>query len=171
MTDRSGRFWTDDNIKELRELYAKGFTHGQISAKMPGATRNMIIGKALRLGLAKPKPGTRSQSSAPRLDRRLPKLIAPLRKNTPNITFAKMSIAPIERPKMDIVIPQSERVTIAELRGTMCRWPLGDPALESFRYCGAVKPPAGSYCAYHSRIAYQPVNERDRERRAQRRGA
>jgi GcrA cell cycle regulator len=70
-----------------------------------------------------------------------------------------------------IVIPMSERVTILDLKESMCRWPHGDPTSMEFRYCGAKKTGAGEgpYCHYHSRMAYQPVQERRREREREKR--
>jgi GcrA cell cycle regulator len=56
----------------------------------------------------------------------------------------------------------SERVTIMELRESMCRWPHGDPTSEDFRFCGAKSPPGTPYCNYHSQIAYQPSVDRRR---------
>jgi hypothetical protein len=52
-----------------------------------------------------------------------------------------------------------------------CRWPIGDPSAENFRFCGrhrVVSQPHGSvtkaklspYCAEHARMAYQPVMSR-----------
>ena len=77
---------------------------------------------------------------------------------------------PEPRPIEDIVIPMSERVTIMELREQMCRWPLGDPGRDDFRFCGGRIAPGGPYCTHHAQIAYQPVldRRRDRERRAMR---
>ncbi|MEK8125334.1 GcrA family cell cycle regulator [Methylocystis sp. IM4] len=63
----------------------------------------------------------------------------------------------------DVVIPLSERVTLMELRESMCRWPMGDPTTPEFRFCGAKSPiGAGPYCAHHSRVAYQPAQDRRR---------
>ena len=78
-------------------------------------------------------------------------------------------IAAAPRLVDDVVIPISERVTIMELREAMCRWPLGDPSQPDFRYCGARSDVGASYCAHHSRMAYQPAQDRrrERERRAQ----
>ena len=54
-----------------------------------------------------------------------------------------------------------------ELRESMCRWPVGDPSSAEFRYCGSKAPiGAGPYCAHHSRMAYQPVQDRNRRRTA-----
>ena len=67
-----------------------------------------------------------------------------------------------------VVLPMSLRVTIIELKEAMCRWPLGDPSSPDFRYCGS--PAAnGPYCAYHARLAYQPAQDRRRERERGRR--
>ena len=70
----------------------------------------------------------------------------------------------LEQPEFEsVVVPMSLRVTIVELKESMCRWPLGDPATSEFRYC--VSPTAsGPYCAYHGGLAYQPVQERRRDR-------
>ena len=62
-----------------------------------------------------------------------------------------------------VVVPMSLRVTIIELKEAMCRWPLGDPATSEFRYCGSPAP-SGPYCAYHGSLAYQPAQDRRRER-------
>jgi GcrA cell cycle regulator len=72
----------------------------------------------------------------------------------------------------DVVVPISEPVTISELRESMCRWPIGDPAQPDFRFCGAKKlPDQGPYCVCHAGIAYQTQHDRRRERRSQSRPA
>ena len=67
-----------------------------------------------------------------------------------------------------VVLPMSLRVTIVELKEAMCRWPLGDPTSPDFRYCGSPAS-SGPYCAHHSGLAYQPAQERRRERDRERR--
>ena len=64
----------------------------------------------------------------------------------------------------DVVVPMSLRVTIVDLKEAMCRWPLGDPTSADFRYCGSPAPGAGPYCAHHGKLAYQPMQDRRRER-------
>jgi GcrA cell cycle regulator len=75
-----------------------------------------------------------------------------------------------QRIEEDVVVPMSLRVSIVDLKESMCRWPLGDPTSAEFRYCGSQAPGSGPYCAQHGKMAYQPVQdrrrERDRERRA-----
>ncbi len=167
--------WTDERVELLRKLWLDGLSASQIAnALSNGITRNAVIGKVHRLGLS-----GRVKTSAPTAPR--PR-VKPLRPSTPrpsvrgNTALAIKSF-PLEAQEPqrfeEVVIPISERVTIMELKEAMCRWPLGDPTTAEFRFCGAKKPTeaAGPYCAYHSRIAYQPVQERrrdrDRERRAQ----
>ena len=59
----------------------------------------------------------------------------------------------------------AERVTIMELRESMCRWPLGDPSTSEFRFCGGPSPIGTPYCTFHERIAYQPSTLRQREKK------
>jgi GcrA cell cycle regulator len=93
------------------------------------------------------------------------------RGNTALAFAPRMEAEPVLRPMEDVVIPMSERVTIMELKEAMCRWPLGDPSTPEFRYCGAKSPVGTPYCTHHAGIAYQPAQdrrrERDKERRAQ----
>jgi GcrA cell cycle regulator len=172
--------WTDERVELLRKLWLEGQSASQIANTLSnGITRNAVIGKVHRLGLS-----GRIKASAPSVPRPRTKPIrpaAPRHSHAAPIVRGNTALAikahPVEmlEPEIitDVVIPISERVTITELREAMCRWPLGDPTSAEFRFCGAKKPPEGSgpYCTYHSRIAYQPVQdrrrERDRERRAQ----
>jgi GcrA cell cycle regulator len=63
------------------------------------------------------------------------------------------------------IIPLGQRRTLLELSEDTCRWPIGDPATPEFFFCGG-KPLNGlPYCNYHSRAAYQPANERRRDRK------
>ena len=78
---------------------------------------------------------------------------------------------PRYQPAEEVVIPISERVTLMELKETMCRWPLGDPTQQDFRFCGLKSSGGlGPYCGYHAGVAYQPAQDRrrdrDREKRA-----
>jgi hypothetical protein len=48
--------------------------------------------------------------------------------------------------------PDSRFVALGDLTLTTCRWPLGDPRDEGFRFCGAPCDPP--YCISHRRLAY-----------------
>jgi GcrA cell cycle regulator len=90
-----------------------------------------------------------------------------------NTVMAMMHDTAVEaqpsRVKEDVVVPMSLRVTIVELKEAMCRWPLGDPSSPEFRYCGSPAPGVAPYCTHHGKLAYQPVQDRRRERDRDRR--
>jgi GcrA cell cycle regulator len=75
----------------------------------------------------------------------------------------------LTRAPEDVVVAMSLRVTIVELRETMCKWPLGDPSSSEFRYCGSPSHTGTPYCQYHGKLAYQPAQDRRRERERDRR--
>jgi GcrA cell cycle regulator len=177
--------WTDERVELLRQLWLDGKSASQISAVLgAGLTRNAVIGKVHRLGLAgrvkASSPSSSASSSVPRgpsAPRRVSQRpsaggggMRVVRGNTAlaMLSHADLDVQPV-RIDEDVVVPMSLRVTIVELKEEMCRWPLGDPTTAEFRYCGAHAPSAGPYCAHHSRIAYQPAQDRRRERDRDRR--
>ena len=69
-----------------------------------------------------------------------------------------------EPAMIENVIPIGQRRTMLELNESTCHWPIGDPGASDFFFCGGTGADGLPYCAYHSRIAYQPTNMR-RDRR------
>src|SRR5258708_561821 len=61
--------------------------------------------------------------------------------------------------------PPGQGGTWLELPEEPCRWPIGDPGSADFFFCGGQSITSLPYCAYHSRVAYQPANVR-RDRRS-----
>ena len=55
-----------------------------------------------------------------------------------------------------IEIPVEQRKTLLQLTEKTCRWPIGDPGSAEFFFCGGETANDLPYCAYHSRVAYQP---------------
>jgi len=170
MTDAAGT-WTDERVELLKKLWSEGFSASQIAAEMGGVTRNAVISKAHRLGLAH---GTAKAASTPRTQ----KPSRPPEPPAPTESPAQQDPAPVprtasERPArqpeviaapVQVVVPPPEGVTIMELREFMCRWPLGDPTTPEFRYCGARAAEGLPYCSHHAQVAYQPAAERKRLR-------
>jgi GcrA cell cycle regulator len=161
-------------VELLRQLWLDGRSASQISAQLGhGLTRNAVIGKVHRLGLAGRAKSPSSSASTPR------PAAAPRVASRPSprgggraAVHGNMALALSPEPMLetrpvfqeDVVVPMSLRVTIIELKEAMCRWPLGDPTSSEFRYCGSPSQEAGPYCAYHGKLAYQPVQDRRRER-------
>ena len=192
--------WTDERIDQLSRLWLEGRSASQIATALGGGlTRNAVIGKVHRLGLAgrvksmAAAPGgsdnANSQRStagegvsvevaaAPR--RAAPRQSAAAPSGAPVSAVASvrmqgntalaMAVAPAEAAKParspeDVVVPMSLKVTIVELRESMCKWPIGDPSSAEFRYCGSPAHTGTPYCQYHGKLAYQPAQDRRRER-------
>ena len=162
--------WTEERVELLKKLWAEGLSASQIAGRLGGVTRNAVIGKVHRLGLA--GRATSSRSSAPRPRRthvpranRAPSLMFGTRGNTalkPQYE-AKQDAEPA--PLVELVIPLNERASIMTLKESMCRWPIGDPAEPEFHFCGRKKCGTLPYCEHHARMAYQPVQARRREKR------
>jgi GcrA cell cycle regulator len=166
--------WTDERVEQLRQLWLDGKSASQIAATLAnGITRNAVIGKVHRLGLSgrvKAPSQSAPRPRAPKPHAHRPMNTRPQGPRTQGanaLAYAPRAEArPIERPIEEVVIPMSERVTIMELKEAMCRWPLGDPATPDFRYCGGKSPIGVPYCTYHSRVAYQPAQDRRNRRPA-----
>ncbi|WP_062016315.1 GcrA family cell cycle regulator [Aureimonas sp. AU4] len=60
--------------------------------------------------------------------------------------------------------PATRNLTLIQLSERTCKWPLGDPLSNEFRFCGNHSRDASPYCAYHARLAFQPASERRRVR-------
>jgi GcrA cell cycle regulator len=166
--------WTDERVEYLKKLWTDGLSASQIAAELgQGITRNAVIGKVHRLGLSgREKSSNSAHPARPRV-KQPTRPVAPAPRNAPalmsrgNTALAAAPRAyapPAPRPIEEVIIPMSERVTLLELKEAMCRWPLGDPTTAEFRFCGLKTPDSGTYCTYHARIAYQPPQDRRRER-------
>ena len=172
MTD-AGATWTDERVELLKKLWADGLSASQIAGELGNVTRNAVIGKVHRLGLsgrAKDKAAA-AAPQRPRKAARAPSAPAPIAPQPEiNVVSAPIPLQPfMEESEVlaedDMAVPMSERVTIMDLRESMCRWPMGDPTKPEFRFCGARSITGLPYCTHHARIAYQPVADRKRERK------
>jgi GcrA cell cycle regulator len=138
--------WTDEKIELLKRLYADGLSASQISAEIPGMSRNAVIGKIHRLKLggrpARPPKARRRHKSGPAIQA--------------NLDAKKIDRDPLEH----LEVPQGPRVSIIELNETTCRWPIGEVCSEDFGYCGALPKAGKIYCPYHQRIATESHAQR-----------
>ncbi|WP_201835628.1 GcrA family cell cycle regulator [Microvirga zambiensis] len=172
----AGATWTDERVELLKKLWTDGLSASQIAAELGNVTRNAVIGKVHRLGLSgrakDAKPAASAAATRARKATRAPSAPAPItaQVHSSNVVIAPIPLQPVaDVPEVfaedDIAIPMSERVTIMDLRESMCRWPMGDPTKPEFRFCGARSITGLPYCNHHARIAYQPVADRKRERK------
>ena len=57
----------------------------------------------------------------------------------------------------DLVIQRKERKTVVTLLPDDCRWPIGDPQVAGFHFCGKQKVEGRPYCECHMRRGFQPA--------------
>ena len=163
--------WTDERVENLKKLWQDGLSASQIAKQLGGVTRNAVIGKVHRLGLSGRAKSPSNGSPRPRK----PRISNGMRPRPQYRGNAALQLDYGLDPEYDLdplanVIPMGPRVSILQLTDATCRWPIGDPGAADFVYCGSQNKVSLPYCPYHARIAYQPLAERRRERRAMRAG-
>ncbi len=164
--------WTDERVELLKKLWADGLSASQIASKLGEVTRNAVIGKVHRLGLAGRATTSRVRAARPRSN------IALFPSRSPQVQYRtfgnaalKTAIQPQERKVASVIplraLPELEPapegiITLADLKESMCHWPIGDPMEEGFHFCGRHKGSSGPYCEHHGAIAYNPAARRRR---------
>ena len=167
--------WTDERVELLKKLWSDGLSASQIAAELGGVTRNAVIGKVHRLGLSGRAKAVSTPAPRPRKPRPAATVTAharPMVNGNAALAQPAHIIAepePEELPEpVANVVPMTDRCTILDLTEFTCRWPVGDPGKTDFFYCGGRTRMGLPYCAYHARLAYQPVEDRNRRRAATR---
>jgi len=163
--------WTDERVELLKKLWADGLSASQIATKLGEVTRNAVIGKVHRLGLAGRATTSRIRTSRPRTNIALfPARSSQVQYRTFGNTALKVAPQPQERKIASVIplraIPELEPapeglVKLTDLKECMCHWPIGDPMEEGFHFCGR-KSSGVPYCEHHAAIAYNPVARRRR---------
>jgi GcrA cell cycle regulator len=159
--------WTDERVDALKQAWTDGLTASQIAVRLgDGVTRNMVLGKAIRLGLprrGKAAPRTARVSRAtPRPKPRAAKGNAPVRlQPRPRDDLGKLPATPLPSPAESDV----PRVATLDLEPEHCRWAVGDPLEVGPRaplFCGLPKLPGISWCEAHARRAFDGPRVRPR---------
>ena len=151
--------WTDDRVEILKKLWAEGLSASQIARELGDVTRNAVIGKVHRLGLA-------GRASPTKPKRRL--------RNREHIDYAESSYPGSSRSRLNdnikpLVMPEpavtsdGEPINILSLNEKVCKWPIGEPGDDDFRFCGNRKESGSPYCAEHTRVAYQPLEKKKKK--------
>jgi GcrA cell cycle regulator len=142
--------WTAERTDLLKKLWHDGISAAAIAESLGQVTRNAVIGKVHRLGLAgrQAKPGGTSRPIN-RLNTagRRPEVRSCLRPLIPQAR-AKRPRKPKNPPKLGP--PPEAQITVATLTAHTCRWPEGDPKHTDFHFCGRAKAATGPYCPHHA---------------------
>jgi len=139
--------WSDDRVEQLKTLWTEGLSASQIARALGGVTRNAVIGKVHRLGLA--GRASPSRSDRPRL---------PMAPKAPSVRSHVPAVPVVEEDPLQLA--DGSHATVLTISDRMCRWPIGDPAASEFHFCGHSPKPGSPYCEAHARKAYQPQQAR-----------
>ena len=165
--------WTDERIKQLRQLWSEGQSASKIAEKLGGVTRNAVIGKIHRLGLS-----NRSENSEKKIITKKRGRPAKVKNtdNNKNKDFSQINSDKFDDLHVDglegdkNMLPEATLANIAELEENAkklnlmeltertCKWPIGDPATENFWFCGHPSEQGKPYCSTHVSIAFQPIS-------------
>lgn len=145
--------WTDERVELLKQLWAEGLSASQIARQLGGVTRNAVIGKVHRLGLA--GRATPARAERPRLPS-VRRVARPRPVAVPQVPIIE---------KEPLVDEHGRKTTVLTINDRMCKWPIGDPSTQEFHFCGHPPKMGSPYCDAHSVKAFQPAqSRRDRER-------
>src|SRR4051812_50015809 len=106
--------WSDERVDQLKTLWTEGLSASQIARALGGVTRNAVIGKVHRLGLA--GRASPSRSERPRL---------PVAHKAPSVR-THVPAAPVgeEDP---VTLEDGRHATGLTISDRMCPWPIGTP--------------------------------------------
>ena len=125
--------WDEDKLNKLRALWDEGLPITKIGNEL-GVSRNAIAGKAHRMGLPK-RNSPISKSGDPRKNQK-----KSVQENTKELPL-KIILRDVEWSR------------------SRCCWPIGDPKLPGFSFCGTSIIPGRPYCDEHSNLAYTNTRE------------
>ncbi|MGH6672002.1 MAG: GcrA family cell cycle regulator [Xanthobacteraceae bacterium] len=155
--------WTPERVEQLRSFVVTGLTCSQIAAQI-GVSRNAVIGKIHRLGLAPGRPpGGSARSCPPRA--RHPRAASQRRRlrlmwsqgaevgdgASTDMQASNAAVAPG-------AVQSARPCSLLDLASGTCRWPLSEPATNreiDFSFCGNAAIDGLSYCVGHARMAYR----------------
>src|SRR3954464_2663637 len=101
--------WTDERVDQLKSLWTEGLSASQIARALGDVTRNAVIGKVHRLGLAGRAGPTRVERPRSTSTHRT------LRVAAPQLPVVE------EEP---IILDDGKFVTMMTVSDRMCRWPI-----------------------------------------------
>ncbi len=137
--------WSEERSDELVKHWRSGLSATQIGVLM-SCTGNSVIGRLSRMGqLARATP-QRTQSYAPSREARVRIIKA--------ATLKGERVSGFLPPKPVPKAPDSEPVTMLDLKAHHCRWPIAEPPQSAeTMFCGARRVLPGAWCMFHAGIA------------------
>lgn len=151
---------SEEKVEKVKALWAEGVT-AQQGADILGVSRSAFLGIVHRL---KNKKLLRGRIS-PGVSRQVPKrrkIWAPgtltsagVKQNVQHIGEVKKKSEWVDEIHVDDRARDvRELKALLDLQDADCRWPIGDPQSESFKFCARERVPGKPYCYAHVKRAY-----------------
>lgn len=148
--------WSEERVALLSKRWAEGYSASQIARMLGGVSRNAVIGKVHRLGLARritpDRPRPIRLARRPRIVFVPNSVLRPVRVRLPNANLADIR---------ELQPAHNEPRTIQTIGAGECRFPIGDPQDADFAFCG--RATCTTYCVQHQRLCYEPSRKRQSE--------
>ena len=156
--------WSDESTELLRRLWADGLTASRIAIRLGhGTTRNMVIGRARRLKLARRAPSpsiTRKLTEQEKLAHRMVRHQEQLARRRARHIAKRLAAGAVPRvrstPPRPVAAPVVSTVyagpplSIVEVGPNQCRYAVTERSPHLF--CSA--PAVGSWCREHEAIVW-----------------
>ena len=157
--------WKAKHTKALREYLAEGLSFSEIAAAINARfsntafSRNAVIGRAKRLGLAAAaRPGASLRIFPKRPPKaRKSRLSQPRERHIPDFMPRIPAFEPTEMPKLRCIEIAPRHLALVDLEPGDCRYPYGgDEEGEAITFCGHPQQEGFSYCTPHFQLTRNP---------------
>jgi GcrA cell cycle regulator len=160
--------WTQERINLLVRLWVSGKSASAVAKEIGNITRNAVIGKIHRLGIAnraekkiidvKKQKNITQASTRKKIIENISKYLRPAQEYI-KINPTKKTRSPRSSGGNFFIASHLDKeshkkISLLELKEKSCRWPSGDPKTREFSFCGAECAENMPYCDYHAKIAY-----------------
>lgn len=175
--------WTEAYERILRQGYKEGLSASQIAARIPGMSKNSVIGKAHRLGVVHKNPRGASSGKRGPAPRSGASMIKPTPRND-DPRGIEMRVAALKDISAEMKLAAGVKtqplptfkeavsgpllIPLLELEASMCKWSCAEcPETGLHLFCGHQRVPGSAYCGPHASRAYQSVAKyRSKDRQA-----
>lgn len=159
MTDdkRTPKPFSQEDFDTIHEMRRNGSTFREIG-ELLGRTRSSIAGFCMRHKVK----GPTSSQPAPKQPIKAKAQVTPVRLPKVVSTRARLILADaiFAQPDTDDGVIHTGVDAVVHIRNSQCRWPVGDPRADDFRFCCKPKDGARVYCREHAGLAYYAPGER-----------
>jgi len=162
--------WTDARVDLAKRLWLSGLSSSEIARQLGGVSRNAVIGKLTRIGLADKDRGRARQTSAHLNGKPVkaapPPKTPPIRRPPATVPPPPIAIKPpigaVSGRALIAVTAYGAPCGLADRTG--CKWIFRETGAEAL-FCNAATGDGETWCEQHHAIAYDPRRQSARSTR------